>query len=652
MENYKLACTECRQQKTKCDVYLNPEEPCTRCRKVNANCVILDLFKREHKHKRLSELERESEGLRRKLRASQPADLNPSPIPLLTAAAELTPRSEPNSDSMSGASHVRPPLYSPQLLALSADGNSSLTPGAVPALEGVATRARSLHGVEVRGNEIDDLFQLFFRHYAPFLPILNPQTRPDTYYEQSPFLFWCLIGVSCRAYTQNPTLLMALARRVIEMAFLSALSTSPPWHAIQGLLLLLTWPFPKGDHPDATFPLSGMLLHIAMGNGLHIPMLSHEFPRAKMPVPSEGDLVRRAELWAHTVIVYQRICMIKGQLPRALAIPSQDPAQHQTLFDTIPPWMVLKLRCQELITRCSEAVLENGVRSMSIGQERALDVLLRAYEDHVDDLDLQAVTDDDRFNTGLCRMAIQSFHFYKVQTLVSSAFYPRILVTACNLIDHVQSLADRPGCLAICPIQMVFGLLLASTSVLRILKSSTASHGMHTSRARSSLFTAINTAKQMSVDRSDLAAKAVTVLTSIWNSSKAFRKADGGDYMAMRIRSRLVLSPILDVVWWWKDEFESPSRTVRSLMEPSDGRAFVRSRYLAATDAGPGPGAGMDANRDSAGAMVPSTGAPDQNNAFQLDEQFLADFEWALGDDALFSLDPLPENWASAGNLP
>ena len=55
-----------------------------------------------------------------------------------------------------------------------------------------------------------------------------------------------------------------------------------------------------------TFPLSGMLLHISMQNGLHIPMSSHEFSRVKIPAPSEADLVRRSELWAHTVIVYQR----------------------------------------------------------------------------------------------------------------------------------------------------------------------------------------------------------------------------------------------------------------------------------------------------------------------------------------------------------
>ena len=263
--------------------------------------------------------------------------------------------------------------------------------------------------------------------------------------------------------------------------------------------------------------------------------------------------------------------------------------------------------------------------------------------------DIGYTPDDERFDTGLCRLAIQSFHLYKIQTLVSSAFYPRILVTACNLIDYVHSMADRLECLAMCPAQMGFGLLLASTTLLRILKSPTASHGLETTRARTSIFTAINMAKLMSVDSADMASKTVIVLNSIWNSSKAFRKTDGGEYTALRIRSRLVLSPILDAVWWWRDEFDPPSRTMRSVVEPADGKVFMRSRYLAATDAG--SGAGTDANRDFTSGMVQPAGAPDQSNAFHLDEQFLADFEWALGDDALFSLDPFPANWASTNNL-
>ncbi|KAJ5937586.1 hypothetical protein N7454_003928 [Penicillium verhagenii] len=630
----KKACTECRQQKAKCDVYLNPEEPCTRCRKVKAECIISDPFKREHKRRRLSDLQRESEELRRKLRASQPADPHPSPIALLTAAAELGSRGDPHSSSLPSSSHVSPDSYPPQLLAPSSLGSGTPAP-ALDNNDASATLARTLNGVELTKNEIDDLFQLYFRHYSQFLPILDPHTSPNAYYSQSPFLFWAVIGVSCRVYPKNPTLLMALARSIIEMAFMSALSSSPAWHTIQAFLLIIQWPFPKGDHPDVSFTIAGMMLHIALQNGLHIPMSSHEFSRRKMPVPSEADLLRRSELWALSEVFYHRVCMQKGQLPRIN--PAQDPTQRQAILDKIAPWMALKLRCQGLVGRCSEAVMENGISAMSMDQERSLDILLRTFEGQIDDLELQAVTDDERFDVFLSRMAIQNFHFYKIQTWVSSACFPRVLVTACNLIDYIQSLTDRVSSLAMTPAQIHFGLLLASTSLLRILKSPAASHGLETIRARSSLFTAINLAKHMSVDSADMASKTVIILNAVWNSNKAFRRPDGSEFTVLRIRGRLVLSPVIDTVWWWRDEYDPPTR-FRSVVEPAGGSVYCQSRAMAVPETRP-VGSGIDTHQDMAGGII--------QDAFLLDEQFLADFEWALTDDALLSLDHLPNYWST-----
>lgn len=139
--------------------------------------------------RRMSELQQESEDLRRKLRASHPADPHPSPIALLTAAAEMAPRSEPNSDSMSGTPNIPPPSYPPQLLAPNGLGISPSTPAPAPALEGDTTRSRSLHGVEVRGDEIDDLFHMCgFKIPEAYFPLLtNPcvtassATTPNSY---------------------------------------------------------------------------------------------------------------------------------------------------------------------------------------------------------------------------------------------------------------------------------------------------------------------------------------------------------------------------------------------------------------------------------------------------------------------------------------
>ena len=91
------------------------------------------------------------------------------------------------------------------------------------------------------------------------------------------------------------------------------------------------------------------------------------------------------------VLIRGRSCVIKGQSPRNLVSLAQDTIQRQVLFDKIAPDLVQKLKCQDIVGRCSEAVLENGVRAMSLGQELALEILLRKYEGEVDDIALQAV---------------------------------------------------------------------------------------------------------------------------------------------------------------------------------------------------------------------------------------------------------------------
>lgn len=350
--------------------------------------------------------------------------------------------------------------------------------------------------------------------------------------------------------------------------------------------------------------------------------------------------------------------MQKGQIPRINS--AQDPTQRQAILDKIAPWMALKLRCQGIVGRCSEAVMENGIQAMSMDQERSLDILLRTYESQMDDLELQAVSgkiatwlqimvvhadqleDDERFDVFLGRMAIQGYHFYKIQTWVSSACFPRVLVTACNLIDYIQSLTDRVSSLAMIPAQMHFGLFLASTSLLRILKSPAASHGLETIRARASLFTAINLAKQMSVDSADMASKMVIVLSAIWNSNKAFRRPDGSEFTTLRIRGRLVVSPIIDAIWWWRDEYDPPSR-FRSVVEPAGGCVYGHSRSNGAPETGP-VAPGTDTSQQDV------TGGVNQD-AFLLDEQFLADFEWALTDDLLFTTESMPNYWAAGNNM-
>ncbi|PKX99355.1 fungal specific transcription factor domain-containing protein [Aspergillus novofumigatus IBT 16806] len=487
------------------------------------------------------------------------------------------------------------------------------------------TVPRALNNVMVKAEEIDDLYQVFFREYSQFLPILDVGLTPNAYYTQSPFLFWAVIGVACSPLAG-----------IVEMALLSALSTTP-WHTVQGLLLLLTWPFAKDKtRSDVTFTLSGMMLHIAMQNGTHIPMSSHEFSRFKTPAPTEADMVRRSELWAHCVIAYQNSCIVKGQLGRTLNDMHQELGQSHRLFQRIAPGLVLKLKCLDLVTRCSAAVVENGVRNLSLEQERSLDIILRTYESQITDLETQFTSAVDRFHVALCRLSIQVFHFYKTGTLPSTGALPRLLAAACRVIDFVQSLGQTPGRLVTTPVQINFGLLLASVSLLRILKLYT-SCDLELERARASFFAGINLAKEMSVQQNDSAAKAVFILNQLWNSTKAYRKPDGSAYTSLRVRGRLVLSPVLDAVWWWRDENEPQYRTMYLPQgEAADGIIPpMPETHPAKADDPMISGAESTRNPSSSAASTMVNSAERQDSACA-DDHFLADFEWALCEDEFF----------------
>lgn len=83
---------------------------------------------------------------------------------------------------------------------------------------------------------------------------------------------------------------------------------------------------------------------------------------------------------------------MKGHPPRCLGELEHDISQRQCLHQKISPPLALQIRCQELVARCSAAVLELGVRTMTPEQERSLDILLRTYEGQIADLEAQAAS--------------------------------------------------------------------------------------------------------------------------------------------------------------------------------------------------------------------------------------------------------------------
>ncbi|KAF2755449.1 transcriptional regulatory protein LEU3 [Pseudovirgaria hyperparasitica] len=551
MKRARKACTECRQQKAKCDAYLNQDGPCTRCGKMKIQCVISDPFKREHKRKRLSELEKETEALKQQLGNTR-------------GSAELTsPRTQTFSSGAS-ASPLGPPTFQPPVAnQVSLDYNSGPlhtnrypihTPVHTPDQLARGTYDQTLDGTKVSGNTLDEIFMMYFDHYHRFLKILDPSVPPNAYFMESPLLFWAVIGTACRTYTKDLSLLYSLAPKVVSLA-LTTLQKQPTIQTVKALLLLLTWPFPKGVYDsDVAYPMAGALLHIAMQIGLHIPASSQDFSRVKLRL-TEAEVDDRCGIWARVVIVYHRCAAFVGQNPMTILDKSHDPEQVSHLTARLSPSLNYGLTLHRIEARCCDALLENGLRKLPPERELTLDILLRVFEGQLHDVEHQAPTELTRVNWAISRLTILVFHFYKEPNVKEAPAFTRIYNSACQVIELINGMdKNNPGTLAYAPRHLTFGILLAATSILRLLKSWFARY-LDVDVARQKLFFSLDMAKLLSHGNKDAQTKLIPVVTQLWSSDKAFKKPDGSEFSALRIRSRLIMSPIADTLWWWREEF-------------------------------------------------------------------------------------------------
>ncbi|OQU97123.1 Fungal specific transcription factor domain-containing protein [Cladophialophora immunda] len=608
----KRACTECRQQKARCDAYLDPDQPCTRCRKMNRQCIISEPFKREHKRKRLSELEHRTDELQERLRSSSHHPEAAAPLPQSSWAAVndlRTANAESESRLASVAPFFRDAAIAPTPESLAHDYQPS---GTLP---------RCLEGQSVDSKDIDAMFQLYFREYAGLIPILDPTLPPNGYYNLSPLLFWAIIGVSCRTYSRNPTLISILPAKIKTMALMS-LNATITLPVVQALLLILYWPFPKsGNGHDMTYPLSAAVLHMAMQIGLHVPVASHEF--CKNPVKlTEDELKIRAETWGYCTLVYQRGCCFKGSPPTPMLDVPHDLEQRRALFQRISSNLKFELKLQDVVTRCCIAVSQNGLWRMTADQERSLDSLLSIFQAQISSVALEPSSDLDQLYVNIATLIIHAFNLYKSPTAHDPSTLYDLCASCCQVIESFDKL-DKSGqvCLSGAGLYFFYSLMVTCHVLLRLLKTSLSRY-IDVERAKTALFLGISLHKRMSVQNDDLPARNGVALTQLWNSTRVFKRPNGTEVIALRIRSRLIGSVVLDGIVWWREEFGG----FMGVYPPplSDNRTEGTEAANDSNSAAPDDGS------------MPVAAKPDYSTF--LDDPMLTEFGWPVTDDVFSSI--------------
>ncbi|KIW20829.1 hypothetical protein PV08_01407 [Exophiala spinifera] len=550
---------------------------------MDRRCIVSEPFKREHKRKRISELEMRTGELQERLNSSGRRDSSALSEPTWNAGNTTGPRNAENESRLASvAPFFRDATIAPvSYRSFSQAAETLQTPESLPHDQsGSATLSRVLEGQTVDAKDIDATFQIFFRDCANLMPILDPSMTPNACYALSPVLFWVIVGVGCRTYPNNPTLLGVLPSKIKAMALLSV-NGNITLYTLQAWLILLYWPFPKSSTgQDMIFPMSAALLHMAMQLGLHLPSSGQDFSKVRLRL-SEEETKKRAATWGYCMLIYQRSCLAKGMPATPIIDIPHDQEQKRTLFQSMNPKLQFELKLQDVVTRCSIAVSQNGVRTMSADQERSLDTLLGMFNAQIASVGLEYATDLDRLYVHLATQSIQSFNLYKSPSAQDPTSLYDLCVTCCQVIETFDNL-DKTGQISLpaAPIFFYHGLMMPCHILLRLLKTSFMRY-VNADRARSALFLGISLHKRLSLQNDDVPARNGAALTQLWNSNKVFRRPDGTEMASLRVRGRLAGSNVLDGIVWWREEFG----TFMGIYPPPIGDNRSGTHYLEDFDA-------------------------------------------------------------------
>ena len=523
----KKACTQCRQQKARCS---QPAQgPCARCQRLGLECLVVEGFEREHKRRKLYQLESETQQLRNQL-IGAPSERNASSI-------------SPTHADVERKGSQRPRV--------------ATTP--IKRQPSAQTLPRMIDGLLLESNEVDQLFHIFFDEYASYLPILDHNTPPNYYYQASTSLFWAVVAIASRNYEIRPELRRIMASKVVDLALL-AMRARVSIRSIQALLLLLTWTLARETGElDPTFLLNGTLLHMSIQLGLHAPLFSQEFSKDRLDLTTE-ELSARASLWARCVLTYQRSCVTKGSPGMALSDITLDPDQRDRLLAIVPGDLRFQVKAQDVLVRCSSILANNGLQNISQEQERGMEMTITAFLSQLDEFKgPTALSTESEYANNVSQLVMHCFYFYLdperwlhraniISSLVASASR---VISICASTDTGSS-TSRPW-------YYLHGLLHASTAMLRLYKTPSTSSLVDRNRTKALVQSAANALRAMTLDSKDLPARAANILEQLCASSRVFvhPSSSPGQPQAvpLRIRSRLAMSHVLDVWVWWREEF-------------------------------------------------------------------------------------------------
>lgn len=456
----KLACTGCRQQKSRCDASDRYPQPCTRCAKKGTQCELKPDFKRTEKRAKLADMEREFAQLRRtvmghpdlivRLWTAPPHEAAKTPQPFVESRSQELPNPHLSPVPASGAPNGPVPHTSgatPHMshrVEISHNGVSHTSPP--PAQAGndpepqnaplqethinTDCEEKSLDSVVLLPSEIAALFLEYVRCYHPLLPVVDVVRGPERIYRACPALFWVIMLVALRRHGKKALLtsLLPLVKDILAEITISPIARYNPTeedepimnacsvYSVQAFLLYTWWPpVTSSLSADSSWNTIGVALFQAIRIGLHT---DHSGAMA-------AELLRT---WHMCNVVSQNIALAFG-FPAFSQFDAAQLSEH--LFEVA--------RFESQVAATLWATAAGGRERLALAK-----VLLR----QLDELEVRLGASDGfrRFQLVLARVHLLQLYFLDAESLLQLELLKGLVAlynAAIALIAHTEACQAR-----------------------------------------------------------------------------------------------------------------------------------------------------------------------------------------------------------------
>ncbi|KAJ6256427.1 hypothetical protein Dda_8928 [Drechslerella dactyloides] len=618
----KRACNECRQQKLRCDVVQSPYSDCSRCKRLKLECRIDSNFKRTVKRSKIAEMEKEVAYLRSLLGITSstsspvvPPSLQFSPTaqisqPLLEASASAisslaTPQTIPIGFNTFAPENGNSD-QDMQLTSLLTDMKNDRRGTHKPSVDAAPPKdSQTLEDVMLTKEQIDELFQVFFEYYHPFLPMLDPSTSPSVYYNSSQLLFWVVISIASRRYPNSePNLLIRLSRAVSRLVW-STLATVPHnKYVVKALILLSTWPFPTSSTlTDPTYMLSGLAVSVAIQMGLHRPGYGKDYTKfANKAKVDSSEVSDRTVTWACCNISAQSVSTGLGLPPDTQYDWTISNALLHTAKYPLPTPLRNLVLIQRFVDTVTRSLSSNNNDPIGLLDKEGRPAVITLLERRLNELEGElnsSLTPLHRIYLLCARLHLYSFYLFESPTS-SSASTNRIINlynAAEALVTHILKVeADTSKVIDYCPVYIYQMFTCAAFTMLKVIRSSYFNRYLDVEAGVKGFNDALGGLRNISVADNDLPARMSDVLTQLWECNtlgldRASTTAgsvdgsvsgaisvtereevtEGGETLHagwdLRIRSRMSMSVVYDSLWKWREQFRERSAILQAREE-------------------------------------------------------------------------------------